>query len=1088
MSARRPREKSTLTVDWLEARLVPTTQATAIVEPFQGTSASGLPTGWSQWTSGNGSFAVDPTGTGLGDNGRLVTDGTSATTERAWMSAAFGPDVETSAAIYLNTAVPIQILARGQSLNTTTPSYYAATVTRGLNVQLSRVVNGNEVVLGSVKSTDYVSGKWVTITLRAEGDRLKIFVYRGDTNQYLTSTGTWSRQPTAAIDRVDSSIRTGGQVGFARPAKVAGQGVIDSLRVGPVPVTPNALEEERFASGPTSSLPAGWSQWSATPVSYSILPDQTLRMDGASTGAARAWWNTIVPADAQLSSSIFVDGLVPAGVFARGQNVDATNASYYAVTVSRGLQVNLIRSVNGVISTLATVKSKDYVSGIWVQASLVVKGNELRVQIYRSDTGQYLNADGSWGLVPVFALTRADAAITASGKAGLVRGAGYSGQLVFDNFLVTSAPTTLTPGRIPTELDKPTTPPTPGPDLPPAGTSPPPVPVPPPITTPTPVTTPAPAAPSNPSLPAVPQHYSWIRLADLAYYGTPLNSTAQNLLKNSVDLVIPNVAYLGDVAKVAPTTPQLIYTNVSNIYLDLLTDWLTYADKNHFNRESAFYHVTTATPFSGLSASAVPVNQFWGVYETTSGGVVTNLTSDAKTSTEKPFVLPTPGGTLAMGYLEKYREINLSLQNTAASGYSGVWEYVSAVDSQGRPTAWTTLKTITDSTTGGKKSGQVTFDPPKDWKTASIGGSVPLYYVRFRATGTAAPPTALTVLGRDYTNFQNQSGTIPAFDTKADKDGDGYLNDAEYANRRPGFNARFAYESRLTYPNYGPQRYATNVSNSDFRAWAANYLARTAAANPLASGFFVDNSIGRLAVDPTTIAESLTYYTLDYGSLLGKINVAIGSKWLLANTAGAGISAEPIARAGVSTLEEFALRPTTANYVQLEDLAATLADRRQLSGGKAYEVLDSLPGSNPNDPRTLTTTLAMYYLLADPTLSFLMLNGGNEPNSDWSRHWTAAVTYNVGKPVGNYSVRTTGTDPANSSLTYKIYQRQYQNALVLYKPLSYNKGVNGTMADNTATAVPLGAVYRVVNADGTLGPPITSIKLRNGEGVVLAKV
>ena len=47
--------------------------------------------------------------------------------------------------------------------------------------------------------------------------------------------------------------------------------------------------------------------------------------------------------------------------------------------------------------------------------------------------------------------------------------------------------------------------------------------------------------------------------------------------------------------------------------------------------------------------------------------------------------------------------------------------------------------------------------------------------------------------------------------------------------------------------------------------------------------------------------------------------------------------------------------------------------------------------------------------------------------------------------MGNWLVFATGADPAHRSLTYKIYERKYQNALVLYKPLSYGKGKgNGT--------------------------------------------
>ena len=47
---------------------------------------------------------------------------------------------------------------------------------------------------------------------------------------------------------------------------------------------------------------------------------------------------------------------------------------------------------------------------------------------------------------------------------------------------------------------------------------------------------------------------------------------AEKPLRNS-GLVLPAVGLLGGIESLAPTTPQIIYTNVSNIYLDLLTDW-----------------------------------------------------------------------------------------------------------------------------------------------------------------------------------------------------------------------------------------------------------------------------------------------------------------------------------------------------------------------------------------------------------------------------------------------------------------------------------------------------------------------------------
>src|SRR5215510_8800276 len=76
------------------------------------------------------------------------------------------------------------------------------------------------------------------------------------------------------------------------------------------------------------------------------------------------------------------------------------------------------------------------------------------------------------------------------------------------------------------------------------------------------------------------RHYPHIRVAMLAYTGTPVGSVEQKLLRESVDLVIPNVSYLKRFDALAPGTPQMIYTNVSNIYLELLSDWLDYADRH----------------------------------------------------------------------------------------------------------------------------------------------------------------------------------------------------------------------------------------------------------------------------------------------------------------------------------------------------------------------------------------------------------------------------------------------------------------------------------------------------------------------------
>ena len=186
--------------------------------------------------------------------------------------------------------------------------------------------------------------------------------------------------------------------------------------------------------------------------------------------------------------------------------------------------------------------------------------------------------------------------------------------------------------------------------------------------------------------------------------------------------------------------------------------------------------------------------------------------------------------------------------------------------------------------------------------------------------------------------------------------------------------------------------------------------------------------------------------------------------------------------------ERLKIRPLAQNFQQFEDLSALIAARQMLRSPAPYAVLDSLPtGGSPTDPRTQLATLAYYYLLADPTSTFLDFFGGFAPSTTWSQHWSPAAAYNVGSPTGSWSVFATGADPSNTALTYRVYQRSYANALILYKPLSYANGVTGTLADASATTQNLGGNYRVLHADGTLGPTVTSCTLRNGEGAILVK-
>jgi hypothetical protein len=1142
--------RASLDVEALESRELLSASALLPIQTFDTTAVKALPANWSQWNSQE-PIAVSASVAKSGHNG-LAASGVSGQESRAWYDVSQAANLQVSAALRVDSLVPGQILARGSHLDSATPSYYAVAVTRGLQVQLLRVVAGKTTVLGLIRSDRYFSNLWVQATLVVSGPSLKAQIYRSDTHQYLNSFGRWQSTPAWAIIRSDRTIGGTGLVGLARPGSHAGTVWFDDFKVTGIPtnqrVAPPVFVQQSFDRTAPGALPSHWEQWTnqesfQVEAVKGLQSRQGLESIGGAGQSARAWLNAVQPANVQASAAVLLDSLVPAEVMIRGTGLNSSRPSYYAVEVTRGLRVQLVRVRDGVAVSLGSVQSRHYVSGPWIQVTIAAQGSALRAQVYRLDTRQYLNSGGHWQSDATWALERTDTLLRGPGQVGLARPASYRGTLTFDNFTV-SAPASTQGGR-----KTPPSPRSPGHDTQPPAIS---------ISgvrnggvvfQPTVVRVNAAdkngvaqvdffldnrhiavdlAAPYDwvldPSGLAdgphrltvlavdpsgnigkaslqvltrklhpqatdvnIPRHYQHIRIAELAYNPTPLGAFEQQLLRTSVDLVVPDDVFAHTIHQIAPSTPQLVYTNFSTLYLGLLTDWLDYADAHGLKRESAFYHVSHSTRFTGDSPSSQPVDWFWGVYQDTPRGLA-NLTTAAH-AVNQDVHFGTRGTSLYLGYTDPFREINLNLVSGARSGWSAILEIPTAVDRNGHPIAWAPLTTLSNGTAGLKHSGQITFDPPANWKMAALNDTTRLYYVRVRTLSDGGAPVARTILGRDYVNAHGtHSGTIPAFDTRADLNHDGYLNDREYTHRTPGMDARFLYESR-DFAGYGQMRPPTNPVSAGFRAWAVDYSLRFLQHHSEASGLFVDNSAGKQPVNDTDVVESLATYSTDYGALLGAVGRAIAPRWILANTAGGQTNADGVVRQNTAYYEEFALRPLSSDYVQFEDQAAQVAHRASLRPG-GFAVLDSLPrGGSPLDARTQITTLAYYYLLADPVHTFLNFFGGFEPSTSWIRHWSAAVAFDVGQPQGTWSLFATGHDPANHALTYRVYQRSYTNALVLYKPLSHAQGsrAQATLGSASGTTFRLNGSYRLLQANGTLGARVTSVTLRNGEGAILVK-
>lgn len=1070
------RPTSSLRLEALETREMLSASPVTVVskETFDQTTVGNLPVGWAQWDS-QATFEV-LAGRSLQNSPGLVASGSSGESARAWLAGSQPADVRATATLRLDSLIPAEILVRGKDLNTIAPTYYSVSFSRGLNVDLWRNVHGVRWHIGTLRSPDYFSGQWIQASLEADGNTLRVQVQRLDTKQYLDNSGHWTKKPATALVIHDTAIQGPGNVGLARGPGYAGDTVFDRFQVsGPARngPAPPAFFQQRFTGNPIGALPAGWQQWS-NQAPAAVAPDRSssgpkaLRFDAGSSNNARAWFGQQLPQDVLVTASVLLDHLIPAELFVRGSQLDTATPTYYAVSVVRGGDVRLWRVIGGIRTQIGSIHSGDYLSGQWVRVRLEANGDTLRVQVFRLDTGMYLSSSGHWQKAATWALVRHDSAIRGGGRVGLGRTSSYGGISSFDDF----------------EADILNGPPLPVP--PPS-----PVPAPPPTPTPPPTPSPSPSPSPGPLL-NIPQHYKHIRLAELAYFGLNFGPLEQKLLRDSIDLVIPDTAYLTNIDAIAPHTPQLIYANASSIYQASLLDWLRYADAHGINREDAFYHATHPLAFNGQSPSSQPVDWFWGVYLDGTPRGVLDRTGAARTPGER-VTFGQAGQSLSIGYTEQFREINFELGRGAGRGWSGVLEYATAVDASGNATGWKPLQTLSDTTDGFKRSGQITFDPPKNWKAGVVGGKSRLFYVRIRTLTSGKAPVAESILGRDYVQANGgHSGIIPVFDTAADLNHDGYLDDAEYARRAPGKDARFLYESRVFLGFYGQMRPATNPSNANFRAWVVDFHLRLLHTHPLADGLFVDNSGGKVPIANGDVLESLSNYTSDYAQMLRGLANAAAPRIIMVNTSNGSDSTNAIVGRTSAYFEEFALRPLAHNYQQFEDMAATIARRQENNGGAPpLAVLDSLPtGGSPTSPRTQIATLAYYYMLANPKSTFLDFFGGFEPSTQWMRHWSAAVAYDVGQPQGNWSIFATGRDPADHRLGYRIYERHYTNALILYKPLSYspNARSRATLGDVSATTHLLNGTYRPLRADGTLGPVVTSVTLRNGEGAILIKV
>ncbi len=530
-----------------------------------------------------------------------------------------------------------------------------------------------------------------------------------------------------------------------------------------------------------------------------------------------------------------------------------------------------------------------------------------------------------------------------------------------------------------------------------------------------------------------------------------------DIIQNHADVVDANTLYTDEILAENGALPIGLYSNFGNQYNGPIQDWMSWCDdqggtaaERRARKELAFFHVTEEWAGSGSGASTQAVTIFYKAYL----NGTTDKTADSYDG-DGITLGGSMGNTLDLGMLDRFDRAVVDLNSAAAAGWTGVWKYWDG-------DSWATLTLASDGTSGMTVDGTVQWEVPADWEPTTIDGQYN-FFVRLETTVAGTAPVIETVLGDDFTGGGlGTSYTIPVFDEAADLDGDDYLDDAEYATRESGKDARFRHQARL-FGTYGPSRWITRVDNETFRDWAGDYHSRYLDNNPVASYIAMDNcgenmgafttveveeidllvagtreqdNADGLSEIRTIMVASLDIYaddvTYDSGDRVQHNNVGwravdddildvepgtdttkwVSSHWIMCNVAGAandGANAEPIFAAGHFGFDEFRARGCEHTWSQFEGTAGVTASR--LAAGNGLVGLDSIytPFGGQSE-RAGIACLAHYYQYADPTSTFLTLYAGAQPASNWSPEplytaWSGATNYVGGEYVednGNY--------------------------------------------------------------------------------------
>jgi hypothetical protein len=319
-----------------------------------------------------------------------------------------------------------------------------------------------------------------------------------------------------------------------------------------------------------------------------------------------------------------------------------------------------------------------------------------------------------------------------------------------------------------------------------------------------------------------------------------------------------------------------------------------------------------------------------------------------------------------------------------------------------------------------------------------------------------------------------------------------YSLERAFAHRK---GASLNSAGRVYYNHWGSNRWAINPADAGAIAYTVSRIQRIAAAD--GGVFFDEASSGDMSAHLGSMQEfsSASAYTAAIGRLLGAIKSGVGSKMIMLNTAEYMTPADSInaIRAGAVHLEmfnNFKYSGMIGRWAWIGKLASlgVFVDVVSTYGTQDMaHMTASYPRGNSatNVQRAKLWELASYYLAIPTNAKLVALQLENQWSTPYSKLWIKAQEANIGYPKATRVQKSIGTDPLGNR--YIVYTRDFDRALVV---LRLQQGWNSqTYTDGTAISVslPSGERWIPLNADGTVGTAVTSIRLRNSEAAILLK-